>query len=721
MRNRGNPQAAAAPATVSAEVRPTSHWETGKAGGPRMREPGDLPEAVTIRMRGRFRGCALHGGDASRRRRESSSGKFVSGPLLVRTVRGIMSARHSLLTFASALALAAAVPAAAQDLDIGEIVVTPNKTPTARKKTGVTVETIDKAEIDKQAKPAVLDYLAQVPGVAVASPGGSGQEASLAVRGADKKYVKTLWNGIDIADPSNTQVQVGFQHLGALGVTGLEVLKGSQSTHYGSDAVAGVIAIDTLGGIATGVHHDIALEAGMRGTFRAAYGLSGADDLGKASLSVSGLTTNGFSAAATNGTDPALDSDPAAMEPDFYRNGTANFAFDRKISDNFTVFGAGLFIASEGAFDDGGTTPMDNELNEGRTRQFAGRAGFTVTGMDGRLRNTFAVQGFGIVRDLHLVSMFGPFDAVYSGRRAKAEYQGAFDANDKVTLQWGGDLSSLSSHVTDNYGTDTNDSVLVGGLWAQAIFTPVEGLTLDASLRHDIHSAYGGQTTWRGAASYAFSTGTRLHGSVGTGYRAPSLYELYAPFGTGNPALRPETSFSADLGVEQTWMDGRFVGDVTAFMLNTTDLIDYDFGTFSYQQVPGVTRRAGVEVSLKARATDWLDLTAAYTFTHTRAPDGLRRPRIPVHAIALGATATPAEKWEIAANARIALDTLDTVGGLLTPLDDYIVVDAKVAFKPKENLELYVRGENLFNARYQTIAGYNAPPLGVFAGLKARF
>ena len=81
----------------------------------------------------------------------------------------------------------------------------------------------------------------------------------------------------------------------------------------------------------------------------------------------------------------------------------------------------------------------------------------------------------------------------------------------------------------------------------------------------------------------------------------------------------------------------------------------------------------------------------------------------------------PAEKWEAQASARIALDTLDTVGGTLTPLDNYVVVDVRIAYKPTDNLEVYLRGENLLNQKYQTIHGYQSPGIGVFAGLRARF
>ncbi|MFZ1679890.1 MAG: TonB-dependent receptor, partial [Rhizobiaceae bacterium] len=506
-----------------------------------------------------------------------------------------MNSRASVFRFAaSTLALIAGAPAHAQDLDIGVIVITPDRAPIPKKRSGSKVETVSRDEIAAQGKPGLVETLDLLPGIHVASPGGSGQEASLSVRGADKKYVKTLWNGIDIADPSSTQVQVGFQHLGTFGIGGLEVLKGSQGAHYGSEAVAGVIALDTLGGIESGLHHEIAIEGGSRGTVTGGYRATHADDNGRASLFASGLSTNGFSAALANGAAP-LDDNPGALEPDFYRNGSAGFAFDRAVNDRLSVFGAGLFIAAAGAFDDSGNPPTDNAFNDGASRQLAGRLGFTAKSPDGRMRNTFAAQAYDIDRDLHLVSAFGPYDANYKGRRLKADYLGAFDLSDRLNLQWGADYEWQGADSTDSFFTVTSDSAATAGVFAQAIFTPIEGLTLDASLRHDIHSAYGGHTTWRASATWALSGGTRLHGSAGTGYRAPSLYELYAPFGTGNAALQPETSFSADVGIEQTALDGRLVVDVTAFMLNTANLIDYDFATFSYQQVPGVTRRAGVE------------------------------------------------------------------------------------------------------------------------------
>ena len=227
---------------------------------------------------------------------------------------------------------------------------------------------------------------------------------------------------------------------------------------------------------------------------------------------------------------------------------------------------------------------------------------------------------------------------------------------------------------------------------------------------------FGDHTTYRGTASYNLADwGTRFHSSVGTGFRAPSLYELYAPFG-GNRALQPETSFSLDAGVEQTFLGGRLVADVTVFLLDIDNLIQYVAG--AYTQVPGTTEQRGVEASAVYQVNSWLDLGAAYTYTESHTETGVRNIRVPRHTLAVAATARPWERWELSAVARLSADTLDSGN---YRLDDYVLVNAKVAYKPTDDTEVYVRVENLFDVDYETGRGYGSPGLSVFGGFKAEF
>jgi vitamin B12 transporter len=624
------------------------------------------------------------------------------------------------------LAAPGATPALAQDLDIGEVVVTANKTPTEKSKVGSTVTVVTKKDIDKESKPAVVDYLNQVPGVYFSTPGGMGQEGTLIMRGADKKYIKTLFNGIDISDPTSTQVQTSYQHLLTGGVDRIEVLQGSQSMLYGADAVAGVIDISTLGGLDLGVHNSVSMEAGSHGTVLGGYGLSAASETGKMATNFYGLYTDGISAA---------DENNGNSEPDAYRNYTATFAGQQQISDNVTIFGSGLWIKGYNQLDNG--FPVVDELNSfGRSEQIAGRVGANIDSLDGRFQNTFSIQNSRINRLSHtetttaLSGYDDVSDAYFHGNRFKAEYQGTFRATDTLTFVGGADYqreSARNSTQSTKYGPSSlSGSVWDSGVWGEAIWSPLQNLTLTGGLRYDDHQYFGGHTTWRATVAYLIpETGTKLRGSMATGFRAPSIYELYSPppF-TGNLDLKPETSFGWDVGVDQALLDGKLNASVTYFVLDTKNLIDFvvtDFTTYAghYAQVPGTTKRHGVEIALSYDVNAALSLGAGYTYTSAVDATGARRPRVPRHQIGLNAAYKPAEKWTISATGLAALDTID--GFPPTALKDYVLLDAKISYKPTEATEIYLRGENLLNQKYEVVKGYGTPGLGVFAGFKATF
>src|SRR5690606_36623835 len=128
--------------------------------------------------------------------------------------------------------------------------------------------------------------------------------------------------------------------------------------------------------------------------------------------------------------------------------------------------------------------------------------------------------------------------------------------SERIQLQYGADHErQVAETATPDWSVfppvalvQARNSINLTGVWAQAVGEPVENFVLTAGLRHDDHSEFGGHTTWRGTASYLFGgTATRLHSSLGTGFRAPSLYQLY-DLSYGNPGLRPETSVSFDIG-----------------------------------------------------------------------------------------------------------------------------------------------------------------------------
>ena len=618
---------------------------------------------------------------------------------------------------AGAVALAVSGNAWAQDAnsvgnddvtELERIVVTANRTPTEKSQVGSTVEQVTPEEIEEKSLPSIVDYLNLLPGIAINSGGGIGSDGGLAVRGMPRRYVKTLYNGIDIADPTQTQVQTSYQYLLTGGADSIEVLKGSQSTLYGSDAIAGVIGISTLGGVEMGVHHAVDAEAGSFGTMRGRYGLQAASASSELALNVTGLRTDGISAA---------DENAGNTERDGFDDAMLDINAEHRFSEAFSVFGSALYIDARAEYDDDFPLVQDNPFNHNLTENLAGRTGFNLDLMDGRLKNTFSVQGFNVDRGIRSVSMFGPYDADFEGTRVKTDYQGSFEATQRILFQYGLDHERQDARSADDFA-ETDDAFSMTGAWAQAVVEPVDNLFLTGGLRHDDHSEFGGHTTYRGTAAYLLdATATRLHSSFGTGFRAPSLYELYAPF-FSDTSLQPETSISFDVGVGQEFLDGRLVTDLTYFMIDIDDLIEFDTAASRYRQVSGTTRSRGVEVSLDFAVTDEIRLGGSYTFTDSKTEGGERMVHVPRHAIVVSAAWQPHEQWTVSGDAKFVVDTVDTEG---VALDDYVLVNAKLGYRYNENTEFYVRGENLLDQDYQTVAGYGTPSLSVFTGVKARF
>jgi len=606
------------------------------------------------------------------------------------------------------LAASGVAPALAQDLDIGEVVVTANKTPTEKSKVGSTVYVVTKKDIEQQSKPTAIDYLNQVPGINVSPQGGLGTISTFMMRGLPGEYTKTFVDGIDVSDVTYTKTQTHYGQFLAGDLDRIEVLQGSQGALYGADAIAGVIDISTLDTDVRGLHQRIYGEAGSRGTYLGGYALNTGSDRGTFGLNISGLSTDGFSTAASG------------TEKDGYQNLTGTIGGRINVNENLSLFANGLFIKGNSDFDDGFGPPPDYLVQDSSAhstyRQAAGRIGADFKLFDGSLSNTVALQYSDLAR--RSVDGFGGV-STFDGAHLKLDYQGSVALTPTLTANFGADWERLHADTTGGFSGAIDKSISMGGGWLETIWTPVKPLTLTASVRQDEHSLYGGHTTWRATGSYNFAdTGTRLHSSVGTGYRAPSLYELYDPT-YGNVDLHPETSVSFDFGVEQRFLDDKLIADATFFMANINDYIGFDPITFQNIQTNGVTRTRGLETSIAYAPTSWLDFKGMYTYTSAIQPDGERQVRIPRHVIGLSAAVKPAERWTVSATGRAALDTVD--GFPQGPLKDYFLLDAKVSYKPTDATEIYLRGENLLDQKYEVVKGYGTPRLGVFAGFKATF
>ncbi|MCC6303837.1 MAG: TonB-dependent receptor [Rhodobacteraceae bacterium] len=607
---------------------------------------------------------------------------------------------HRLLPLALALL---ALPAAAQDgFDLGEITIFANRIATAAEATGASVTVIDAEELKAAGEVTLAAFLARLAGVTVAQAGPPGSPAMPFLRGAAGAYVKVLVDGIDVSDPSGTQVVFDLGRMRTADIARIEIVRGSQSALYGGSAVGGVIAITTRRAEAEGVRHHLALEGGSRGTALLSYGLTARGARGELAFSASRQVTDGFSAA------DGRDGNP---EADGWEESRLSLSGRFRATDRLTLGLSAFADRSRSEYDEG--FPLaDGSPDERADIASEGARAFAELDL-GASRHVFGLARFRIERRYRESNAFGPADNTYTGTRTALDYQGNWQVTPGLGFVWGADWQEEDYDQAGSFGA-LAAGARTAGLWGQVIAEPTDRLSLAATVRHDDHSAFGGFTTGRLAAAYRASGSVTLRAAVANGFRAPSPFELYSLY--GDPGLEPEESLSAEAGVEWRGATGARLA-ATAFLLDTENLIDYDFATSRYANVPGRTERRGLELEATLPLGERATLGLAYTLTDTRTAAGTRLPRVPRHqgSITLDGRITDRLAGQIAVIG--AADVID--GG--APLGDFAVVNASLRYEVNDTTEAELRVENLFDTHYQRIRGYGTPGFGIFAGISTGF
>jgi len=604
------------------------------------------------------------------------------------------------LPYAALIATSVAgLPTAAQTpvIDLGEITVSAELAETTTDRTGATVSIVDAGAVARTGQTRLTEVLATVPGVSVLARGPIGTTTGLTVRGASQNYLKVLWDGIDIADPSGPQVAYDFGRLTTMGLGRVELLRGSQSALYGSQAVAGVLSLQSPRPEREGTTQTLALEGGSYRTLSGGWTFarkSGADEL---TLSLSQIRTSGFSAA---------DEADGNTEPDGYRAARIGLTGARGIGAGRIGFAA-FAERTAGDYDEqfpvGDGSPDERSTATSRGLRVFAEA--TAWGFDHMLE----ASGFSIDRTLSGSTIYGASRQDYQGRRTRIGWEGKRDTTlGRLTL--GADTTRESYGEASSWGA-SEGVARVSGVYGELGATIGATTDLALTLRHDEHSRFGGQTSGRIAAAHRLGAGTILRASAANGFRAPSGYELFGPYGAA--ALQPEKSRSVDLGIERSWQDDRMLR-ATLFRIETDNLIDYVYP--SYLQIAGETRREGVEIEGTLPAGPAI-LRAAYTLTEGSNPPisagNTWNSIYGRHQLALGLGADLGAGWQGDLGLRHVADR--------QTLPDYTVADATIRRFLSDGTEAYLRVENLFDADYQLWQGYGTSGRAFYVGLRRSF
>lgn len=619
---------------------------------------------------------------------------------------------------ATAIALIA-TPAAAQSAEPGEsegaaIVVTASRTPQPAIETGQAITVIDLATIEARQSLNVTDLLRSTPGVTFARNGGLGGVASVFIRGADSSQTLVLIDGVRINDPSAPSGAYDFGSLTTANLDRIEVLRGPNSVIWGSQAIGGIVAIETKPPTEK-LQLAARAEYGGRDTFAGSANVSGTAGIIAASIGGGYLSSDGIS---------ALSAARGGVERDPFDTLHGNARVTVRPLNILEIDLRGYYSDSDIAFDN----PPADTLPVSDVESFTGYAGINLTLFDGVWRNRLAYTRTDVRRvttDPDPLS-FNPARA--QGTLDRFEYQGVAELARAVTLVFGAEREeSQSVTLFGRSGDPDRLNVAIDSIYGQAIVRPLPGLTLTGGVRHDDHGSFGGETTFGANAAWALSEGrTILRGTYAEGFRAPSLSEALSPF--GNPDLLPERARSYDIGIEQSALDGRVRATLTWFRRTLRDQIVFSGDSFTLENVAR-TRAKGVEVTAEIRPVDALAVTAQYSWIDTEnrslEPDftgavnfGNDLARRPEQTASISADYThPGTRFALGATVTHVGDSFDDFANAV-PLDGYVLVDVRARYPVTRSIELYARVENLFDEEYETAFRFGTLPRTVHAGIR---
>ncbi|MDY0291018.1 MAG: TonB-dependent receptor [Desulfuromonadaceae bacterium] len=627
--------------------------------------------------------------------------------------------------------------------NIAEVVVTATRTEAGLDQVGGTsLSVITAADIEARQFHSLAQALRTVPGLQFSSTGGMGASSRVFMRGADTKNTLLLIDGIEVNDPADPNRGADLANISLDNVERIEVIRGPMSVLYGSNATAGVINIITRSG-AGDVGGYVGGEAGTYSTTKGYAGVSGSGSKGGFSLAVSHLETDGYSLAnADNNRIPHAGN---TSEDDGWRNTNASGKVDIDISANTTLTAVARYTEAVMDEDEWGpgyagdrftTDPVTwapkaapHETKKGRqeSERFLGKV---------ELRNQLFEERFESVLDYK-----------YARQKRESYAQDGFHAYDYTGTtdewSWQGNLKLGSPHGV-NFGVDylneksdssfdAKEDARTVSYWAQHQFI-YAGFDVVSGVRYDEHEEFGGKTTWRIAPAYTFPrTGTLLRGVYATGFRAPSLYELYSQY--GDTRLDPEQSTAWEFGVEQPLFDAKVEVGVTYFWMEFEDRIDWDSTRVipgqawpgGYAQMDGKSNTSGVEVFLALYPVDSFNIRLDYTYTDTEDVDGSRMERRPLNQVHVGLNYTPWRAVGLNVDAywvdeRQAIAAAQDINGAAVEvLDDYFLVNVAAHYDITDMLRIYARVDNLLDEHYEEAWSYATPGQSFYVGAKFTF
>ena len=610
-----------------------------------------------------------------------------------------------------------------------EVVVTATRLETPAREVGSAISVISGFDLSRFKKTFVLEALGEAPAVTVTQNGGMGGASSVFLRGANSEHTLVLLDGVELNDPINPSRSADLAHLFLANVDRIEILRGPQGPLYGSDALGGVVNIIPARG-AGRPRLTLTSSGGTFGTFTGQAAVSGSGGSVDYSAGLSRYETGGISAA-----DSALAGN---SERDGYGNWTLSGRLGIALRKNLEADLVGHAIWAKTDIDNFGGPYGDDPNNTQDYRSFFLKGQVRGLFLENRWEQRLAVAVVDSLRsNRNQPDEFHPLESEeghFKGRMLTLDWQNNLFLHPAHTLTAG--LEYEREQGESEYLTEgpwgPYESMFPGqraettGLYVQDSLRVAGQFFATAGLRFDHHSRAGEAVTYRLAPAYVFKASqTKLRASLGTGFKSPSLYQLYAPgtvFGPiGNAALKPESSLGWDAGLEQPLFGGRARGAVTYFHNDFKNLIDFSV-LQGYINI-GQAETKGIEAEFSARP--WESLSVSVVYTLLEALDKVQETallRRPEDMISARLSYDFLKRWM----ATVSFDYLgprkdvnyNVWPALTITLPAHSLLNGVVSYDAGKSTQLFVRLDNILDTPYEMVYGYGTLGFSIQAGVR---